>query len=109
MTSPGGHVHVVTGHLLDLSERQQGAATQIERATPLTAGEATAVQRSHGLICSATHAAASAAEEARANACAVMQVASESFAANLEDAAAKYALTDESAGERIDGEVPQQK
>lgn len=105
MTSPGGELWVQPSHLRELSDKQSDAAMQIANATGLTIGEADAVQRSHGLVCSPTHAAAQAAEQARAKACAALQSMSDAFAANLNTAASKYDLTDETEGGKIDGEM----
>lgn len=105
MTSPHGELRVIPSHLRKLSERQSEAVEQMQEAAPVTAEEADAVLRSHGNICLSTYFAAQAAAKARIDACTAMQVMSESFAVNLETAAAKYSHTDQQSGRKIDGKM----
>lgn len=105
MTNPGAGLWVDPGHLLELANKQSDVAADIAAATALVADEAGAITRTHGPVCFATSSAAAAAASARANACAVMQTTSEAYAANLENAAAKYSLTDQQSGREIDGEM----
>lgn len=105
MTNPGGGVWVEPGHLLELANKQSDVAADIVTATALVSDEAGAITRTHGPVCMSTSSAAAAAATARANACAAMQVMSESFAANLESAAAKYSQTDQQSGRKIDGKM----
>lgn len=102
MTSPGGDLWVEPTHLQDLADKQHDAAAQIASAAMLTAGEAEAVERTHGSICAPAATAAQAAETARAKACAAVQSMSDAFAVNLERAAARYSRTDQSEGHKID-------
>lgn len=105
MTSPRSELWVEPGYLRDLAHIQNRVGEAIASAAELCAEEAAAVTRTHGLICLSTAVAAEAPAAARANACAVLQTTSESYAANLETAAAKYGRTDQNSGNTIDGKM----
>ena len=54
MTDQDQNLHVVTGHINHLAEKQQTAANEILGANRTTGDMAGSVVSSHGLVCSAT-------------------------------------------------------
>lgn len=107
MTSPDIEPLWIDPRLLHkLSADHAAAAKDIADITPLTAGTAAAILKSHGVACVSTSTAAEKAAAARENACIAIQMMSEAHAHNLESAASKYTATDEVGHDRISKEMP---
>ncbi len=101
MTDQDQNLHVVTGHINHLAEKQQTAANQILGANRTTGDMAGSVVSSHGLVCSATSLAVSRADTARTTAGAALYKVSTELAEKLTTAATNYGDVDYRAGRSL--------
>ncbi|WP_082941644.1 ESX-1 secretion-associated protein [Mycolicibacterium peregrinum] len=95
-----GELRVDTSHVRDLAERQSTAAKQVLEAGTTTNGVGMSMLANHGVVCAPANTAVTAAEQARAFACASMNAVSSSLSQKLGVAASRYDGTDaQSAGQ----------
>ncbi|MGV0654871.1 type VII secretion target [Mycolicibacterium thermoresistibile] len=92
----------------ELNQRAGGhrdVAAAIAAAEAATDGATAAVTRTHGLVCSLTIAALSAAQMSRRNAAQAMETVSHDLAEKLNTAADQYTRTDLQGRQSLDGEM----
>ncbi len=109
MTSPSGPSHevrVTPGHLRDLAQKHDDAATQIGQATNLVDDISASILRTHGNICSTAATAAAEVAAARTRACVALETTSQAHEANLNTAASQYVATDGRNAHSIDQQLP---
>lgn len=92
---------VLTEHVEHLAAKQQRAADKLIGATRALVDPARHVDETHGIVCTATHSAVSAALEARRAAGSQMQKVSAELDIKLTTAAALYGSTDAAAAQML--------
>jgi hypothetical protein len=95
------NLHVVTDHINRLAAMQRTAADKIMGSNRTTSDVAGNVLSTHGLVCSATSMALSAADAARKSAGAALHKVSTELEAKLTTAAINYADTDYRSGDSL--------
>ena len=98
-------LRVKTSHVRELAERQASAAKQISEAVSTTQGVGTSMLVNHGIACAFANDAVTAAEQARAAACATMNAVSTSLGQRLGIAASLYDSTDAQGASKLDKEM----
>ena len=101
MTNPQRNLNVVTRHLDDLARKHGQAADQLIGANREAAPAAASVLHTHGLVCAATSAAMSSADDARNDLGARLFQKSTELSAKLTTAAANYRNTDYLTGKQV--------
>ncbi|MHA3018751.1 ESX-1 secretion-associated protein [Mycobacterium sp. BMJ-28] len=101
MTDQERNLHVLTDHVSDLAAKQETAANQITGANRAIGDTATRVRDTHGLVCSMTSAALSAADTARTAAGSTLHKVSSELSEKLCTAASNYQNADYRAGAHI--------
>lgn len=101
MSDQEQNLQVVTGHINHLAEKQHTAADKIMGANRTTGDVAANVSSTHGLVCSATSMAVSAADTARKTAGAALYKVSTELETKLNTAATNYENADYRAGKSL--------
>jgi hypothetical protein len=101
MSDQDKNLQVVTEHLDHLAEKQQTAADKITGANRMTGDVSANIVSTHGLVCSATSIAVSAADDARKAAGAALYKTSSELATKLTTAAINYNDTDYRSGNSL--------
>ena len=101
MSDQDKNLQVVTAHVDHLASKQQMAAEKITGANRTTGDVSASITSTHGLVCSATSMAVSAADEARKAAGAALHETSSELAEKLKTAAINYNDTDYRSGKSL--------
>lgn len=101
----GDDVRVTTAHLDELTVHQARAATATRSATVLAEGVDAAIRSTHGVIASATAGAVSDIVTARRDAGMKIAVISDDLGHKLNEAARRYAQSDDAMGHVLDEQV----
>lgn len=101
MSDQDKNLHVLTEHIDHLAQKQQTAADKITGANRTTGDVSANILSTHGLVCSATSIALSAADEARQTAGASLHKTSSELATKLATAAVNYNDTDYRSGNSL--------
>ncbi|MDH6198204.1 hypothetical protein M2272_004863 [Mycobacterium frederiksbergense] len=100
-----GELRVNTSHVRELAQRQGTAAQQVQSAAATTQGVSMSMLANHGIVCTTANTAVAAAEQARAAACASMNLVSTSLAEKLGVAASRYDGTDTQSAGKLSKEM----
>ena len=104
MTNPERNLNVLTCHLDHLAKQHRHAADQLTGANRAAAPAAASILHTHGLVCTATSAAMSSADDARNELGTRLFQKSTELSAKLTTAAANYENTDYLTGKQVGGQ-----